>query len=179
MCTWWPVRAQPCPQSCVCRGLATDLSYPLSSQLSPWFYLLLLKKKITFGKLKRHNICYIGQSLEILPLLMSFFGGMILLLSYRVWWVSCISPASRQKAPCTEHLWGSVHSPGTFSAGWVWPLTVLGDGAGSALQSEDQQQSQHRVDTALSWEFRPCSSSQLRISESPGEESPTAELLIL
>lgn len=152
MCTVWPGRGQPCPESHAWRGLASDclILYHLN-------HLLILSsifwKKNLCGEAERRSLCYIGQSLGILPL-----------LTFLQWCRPClaelgqfrVSAASRQKASCPGRLQGAVHQAGTFSAGQVWGLAGLDEGAGSALRSEHWWPGWHWGDLGPLWKLDPA-----------------------
>lgn len=107
--------------------------YPLS--VPHGLVSCFLKRKSHLGNWE-DAACYVGHSVEVLPVPVSLLRGWC--RWPRVGSVSWISPASKQKAPFTGRLQGTVCQPGTLSAGGGWGLTLLeGERPSPATQKID------------------------------------------
>ena len=154
VCTVWPGSREPCPESHAWRGLASDCLILYHFNHLHDFIFHCLKKKSLWGSWKTQLTLHwpklgSSSSAHVLPAVM-------LPLSYRGWSVLWISAASRQKVSCTGCLQDAVHQAGIFSAGQVWGLTVLDEGTGSALRSEDWWPSWHWGDLGPLWKLDPA-----------------------
>lgn len=88
------------------------------------------------GEAERCSLCYIGQSLGISSSASRSSCRMLPLFPEVGHFREFLQHPGRRQ-PCTGCLQDAAHQAGTFSAGQAWGLTVLDEGAGSALQSED------------------------------------------